>query len=43
MIDDMALQRLERDVGSALERADAAGLRVLGYGEISLVLGWPSD
>jgi hypothetical protein len=43
MIDDVALQRLEREVGSALERADAAGLRVLGYGEISLVLGWPSD
>jgi hypothetical protein len=43
MIDDVALQSLEREVGSALERADAAGLRVLGYGEISLVLGWPSD
>lgn len=43
MIDDEALQRLEREVGNALRRGDAAGLRVLGYGEISLVLGWPSD
>ena len=43
MIDDRALQGLEADVGRALERGDAAGLRVLGYGEISLVLGSPAD
>jgi Family of unknown function (DUF6206) len=43
MIDDAGLGALEHEVGSALERADAAGLRVLGYGEISLVLGWPAD
>lgn len=27
----------------ALRSADHSGLRVLGYGEISLVLGWPTD
>ncbi|MGZ8733983.1 MAG: DUF6206 family protein [Acidimicrobiia bacterium] len=43
MITDAALAGLEREVQSTLERADASALRVLGYGEISLVLGWPSD
>jgi hypothetical protein len=33
----------EREVDRALERRDDSALRVLGYGEISLVLGWPAD
>lgn len=41
-IDDADLVHLERDVTGALARADASTLRVLGYGEISLVLGWPA-
>jgi hypothetical protein len=41
-IDDADLVRLERDVADALARADASALHVLGYGEISLVLGWPA-
>ena len=39
--DDLA--HLEREVQRALARADDSALRVLGYGEISLVLGWPVD
>lgn len=28
---------------AAIERADPAGLRMLGQGEMSLVIGWPTD
>jgi hypothetical protein len=42
VIDDASLNHLERDVDGALARGDAAALRVIGYGEISLVLGWPA-
>lgn len=41
MITDAELGSLERGVVQALARGDASGLCVLGYGEISLVLGWP--
>lgn len=37
------LRQLEAEVDAALESGDQSGLRVLGYGEISLVLGWPVD
>jgi hypothetical protein len=43
MIDDRDLEHLEREVDGALEHADARALRVLGYGEISMVLGWPAN
>lgn len=43
MIADDELASLERDVSQALTFGDATGLRVLGYGEISLVLGWPAE
>ncbi|MBK5287292.1 MAG: hypothetical protein JJE46_02375, partial [Acidimicrobiia bacterium] len=43
MIDHAELEELEHAVGAALDRGDASGLRVLGYGEISLVVGWPTD
>ncbi|MEZ5383780.1 MAG: DUF6206 family protein [Microthrixaceae bacterium] len=36
------LAELERLVGCALRSGDTGPLRVLGYGEISLVLGWPT-
>lgn len=39
--DDLAA--LERDVQQALTSGRTDGLRVLGYGEITLVLGWPPD
>ncbi len=43
MIGHGELAELEQAVALALEQGDAGGLRVLGYGEISLVLGWPGD
>lgn len=43
MIEHAELEELERAVGAALDGDPAVGLRVLGYGEISLVLGWPTD
>jgi hypothetical protein len=43
VIDPVDLGALERHVHDALGRGDASGLCVLGYGEISTVLGWPVD
>jgi hypothetical protein len=43
MIDDSALAELDRHVVRALATGDESGLRVLGYGEITLVLAWPPD
>lgn len=37
------LESLESDVARALETGDVSRLRLLGHGEISLVLGWPPD
>jgi hypothetical protein len=42
-IGDAELATLEREVWAALEAGETGGLRVLGYGEITLVLGWPAD
>lgn len=42
-VTDDELTTLEAGVQAALDRGDAAGLSVLGYGEITLVLGWPAD
>jgi hypothetical protein len=41
VIDDAELAALEGQVQAALAAADTGALRVLGYGEITLVLGWP--
>lgn len=43
MITDDELACLESNVNQALALGDASGLRVLGRGEISLVLGWPAE
>jgi hypothetical protein len=43
MISDAELADLERSVAAALARGEAGDLAVLGRGEISVVLGWPSD
>ena len=43
MIDPDELRVLESRVQSALDNGDDSALRVLGYGEISLVLGWPAE
>jgi hypothetical protein len=43
VITDDELASLERDVQRALTLGHPAGLRLLGHGEISLVLGWPAD
>lgn len=37
------LEALERTVEDALKSGRVSGLRLLGAGEISLVLGWPAD
>ncbi|HEX9258533.1 MAG TPA: DUF6206 family protein, partial [Acidimicrobiales bacterium] len=42
-IDEPTLVALEEGVGAALRSGDASGLVVLGYGEISLVLGAPAS
>ena len=43
LIDAAALAELEASVAAALEAGDDSGLTVLGYGEISLVVGWPRE
>ncbi|MGZ4690761.1 MAG: DUF6206 family protein [Acidimicrobiia bacterium] len=43
LITESDLETLERNVWTALEACDTSGLRVLGYGEITLVLGWPPE
>ncbi len=40
---DAEIRKLDRTVEEALATGDEGGLRVLGYGEISLVLGWPPE
>ncbi len=42
VIDDGELSELERLVRRALGSGNTDGLAVLGYGEITLVLGWPA-
>ena len=36
------LAELEACVRAALDRHDDSALRVLGFGEITLVVGWPT-
>ena len=43
MIPAVELAQLEQQVQEALASGDRSALCVLGYGEISLVLGWPGD
>ncbi len=43
MITDDQLRSLEVDVDNALRSDQRDALHVLGYGEISLVLGWPAS
>ncbi len=43
MIVTEELARLEAAVQRALSTGSADGLRVLGYGEITLVVGWPTE
>jgi hypothetical protein len=40
---DATLRQLDRQVETALREGDESALPTLGYGEISLVLGWPPD
>ena len=40
---DIDLAALDASVAAAIERGSPAGLRVLGFGEITLTLGWPPD
>jgi len=42
-IDDTQLAELEGQVLRALRSGSTEGLAVLGYGEITLVLGWPAE
>jgi hypothetical protein len=43
VLPDAELRALDDLVERALAGGEEAGLRVLGYGEISLVLGWPPE
>lgn len=43
MIEPSDLEGLEEQVSRALRAGSEKGLRILGYGEITLVLGWPPD
>ncbi len=40
---EVPLDEVEAAVRHALESGDDTGLRILGYGEISLVIGWPTE
>ena len=40
---DIDLAALDASVAAAIARGSPAGLRVLGFGEITLTLGWPPD
>lgn len=40
---EVDVERLDAAVESAIRAGRPRGLRVLGYGEITLVVGWPSD
>lgn len=42
-LSDVELSRVEDAVDRALDTADAGGLAVLGHGEISVTVGWPTD
>ncbi|HEX6116746.1 MAG TPA: DUF6206 family protein [Solirubrobacterales bacterium] len=42
-LDDDDLRALDAAVAEALGRGDASALPTLGFGEISLVLGWPRE
>ena len=42
LVTDAELAELEGRVERALVTGDAGSLRILGYGEITLVLGWPA-
>jgi hypothetical protein len=37
------IEQVDRAVEQAIHAGEAGPLRVLGYGEISLVIGWPAD
>jgi hypothetical protein len=41
--DPVDLERLDAAVEAAVRRGEAGELRVLGYGELTLVLGWPGE
>lgn len=43
LIDQRDLLRLEQDVQQALAGGDRSSLRIIGYGEVSVALGYPSD
>ena len=40
---EIDLAALDATVDAAIERGGPAGLRILGFGEITLVLGWPPE
>jgi len=42
-VPDVDLAAVEAAVQDAIVRGDESGLRLLGHGEISLVVGWPAD
>ena len=43
MIDESQVAEAEAAIGNALKTGDQGPLKVLGYGEITVVVGWPTD
>ena len=42
-VDGATLQAAEAAIGDAIVRRDASRLEVLGFGEIAVAVGWPTD
>ncbi len=42
VVDDISLEAAEAAISDAIERRDASDLTVLGFGEISVAIGWPT-
>ncbi len=42
-VDELTLVAAERAIADAIDRRDASDLTVLGFGEIAVAIGWPTD
>lgn len=43
MVDSVDVERLDAAIEAAIAAGSPAGLTVLGFGEVTLVVGWPTD
>ena len=42
-VDEVTLRAAERAIADAIDRRDASDLTVLGFGEIAVAIGWPTE